>query len=274
MALASNASKDVRAMKTMDISAISTLTHSLESLEQADNHLLVLGNILQATLEPQTILELFAREASAILPIRSLSFSSPHYHMAYDFGVKTRHSCQYTMELKGEPLGTITLTKDKRFSKAELSLLENLLCILIYPLRNAFLYRQALQEAKKDALTGLNNRAALDETLLREVKLAQRHDDKTLSLIVLDIDHFKNINDTHGHATGDCLIRACADIIQTSIRSIDFAFRPYTSGVAQPGCSGNAIVPLWRRRICHRTQRYQPQRRQKGCREDTQDSRH
>lgn len=226
MSVASRASNtNVSAMSIVDASATNTLSHSLKSLQAADNHLLMLGNMLQSSLEPETILELFAQETSSILAYNSLAYTNPKFDIEYQFGDTARHSCEYTLDIQGNPLGHITLTRSKRFTKADLTRLENLLCILIYPLHNALRYHQALLDAKRDSLTGLRNRAALDETLVREVKLAQRHDDKSLSLIVLDIDHFKGINDSYGHATGDCLIRACADIIQATIRSIDIAFR-------------------------------------------------
>ncbi|MBI5039738.1 MAG: GGDEF domain-containing protein, partial [Gammaproteobacteria bacterium] len=101
---------------------------------------------------------------------------------------------------------------------------EKLLCCLLYPLRNALLYRDALALAQKDALTGICNRAALDESLHAEVNLAGRHR-TPLSIVVFDIDHFKSINDRHGHSQGDIAIKAVVESAQHCARSTDMLFR-------------------------------------------------
>ena len=95
---------------------------------------------------------------------------------------------------------------------------------MIYPLRNALLYREALRSAHRDPLTGLNNRRCLQETLRRETELAHRHGNP-LSLIVLDIDHFKAVNDRHGHDVGDLALRAVAQCAAGCVRGSDMLFR-------------------------------------------------
>lgn len=75
-----------------------------------------------------------------------------------------------------------------------------------------------------DKLTGIFNRRKLDEILHLEIEKAKRYD-KTLSLIIIDIDHFKRVNDTYGHQTGDSVLRSVSQILQTNIRKIDFLGR-------------------------------------------------
>jgi len=76
----------------------------------------------------------------------------------------------------------------------------------------------------KDPLTGVNNRAAMDSTLSRELELARRH--KTpLTLVTLDIDKFKRINDTHGHLAGDHVLKNVVNTVAECIRSSDILFR-------------------------------------------------
>lgn len=79
-------------------------------------------------------------------------------------------------------------------------------------------------EGGHDALTGTLNRRFLDMVLAREVGLARKRR-KQLSVAILDIDHFKMINDRFGHAAGDAALRHCAAIIAETARAGDFVFR-------------------------------------------------
>jgi len=80
------------------------------------------------------------------------------------------------------------------------------------------------QNAQMDALTSLHNRRWLDEMLARLSERC-RYDDTPLSLIMLDVDHFKAYNDTHGHLAGDCALQAIADVIRANLRPTDAAAR-------------------------------------------------
>ncbi len=70
-------------------------------------------------------------------------------------------------------LGQLTFTRRKRFSAPETRLLEDLLCSLVYPLRNALLYHAALKAAFMCPLTGVNNRATMSTTFNREIEMAR-----------------------------------------------------------------------------------------------------
>jgi len=121
-------------------------------------------------------------------------------------------------------LGEVTFSRRKRFSEAELSNIESLLGSLIFPLRNALKYRSAVQSALRDPLTGTGNRIALDNALAREKSLADRYD-QPLSLLTIDIDHFKRINDNFGHSSGDEVLREVARGIVAVTRQTDMTFR-------------------------------------------------
>ncbi|HZX33306.1 MAG TPA: diguanylate cyclase [Rhodocyclaceae bacterium] len=83
----------------------------------------------------------------------------------------------------------------------------------------------ALQEqAIRDSLTGLFNRRYLDETLEREVARSRR-EGSPLSLVLMDIDHFKRINDTYGHHAGDLALKAVADLLLSDVRAEDVVCR-------------------------------------------------
>jgi diguanylate cyclase (GGDEF)-like protein len=83
---------------------------------------------------------------------------------------------------------------------------------------------ELLRLAVTDSLTGLNNRRHFMEALRRECQRAQRYQRK-LSLLILDIDHFKQINDTHGHPAGDAVLLGFAKLIANSVRRTDLVAR-------------------------------------------------
>jgi diguanylate cyclase (GGDEF)-like protein len=80
------------------------------------------------------------------------------------------------------------------------------------------------EQAIRDPLTGLHNRRYLDETLPRELARAKR-EGYPLSIIMVDLDRFKQVNDTYGHPAGDEVIKALSAILKTGTREGDVACR-------------------------------------------------
>lgn len=179
---------------------------------------------LQVSLEADRILAVFFREIQQLLPVAYLAYYHAGADLRLEFGEAARHSADYRLTHASEYLGEISFRRARRFSEVELSQLESLMACLLYPLRNALLYRAAVQSALRDALTGTGNRIAMDQTLGREVEVARRHL-LPLSILMLDLDHFKQINDEHGHSVGDDALRAVATALKNSLRNVDMVFR-------------------------------------------------
>lgn len=78
--------------------------------------------------------------------------------------------------------------------------------------------------ATTDALTGLANRRSLYTQLEREFARAKRYG-RAMSAVMIDVDHFKQVNDNHGHPVGDRVLRVIGDVLRASIRTSDFAGR-------------------------------------------------
>jgi diguanylate cyclase (GGDEF)-like protein len=89
---------------------------------------------------------------------------------------------------------------------------------------NARRFREARQLADLDALTGLHNRRYFHETLTREVARAHRYE-RSLALVVFDLDDFKAINDRIGHLAGDAVLAEASDRVREVVRSADVACR-------------------------------------------------
>jgi diguanylate cyclase (GGDEF)-like protein len=87
--------------------------------------------------------------------------------------------------------------------------------------RRAFLLeQQMIRDARTDALTGVANRRAIDERATHELKRAERSG-APIAVIIGDIDHFKKVNDRHGHYVGDGALRTVADALRGVMRQID-----------------------------------------------------
>ena len=81
-----------------------------------------------------------------------------------------------------------------------------------------------MSEARTDALTGLPNRRALDEDLARQVA-AWRRQRRPLSILMIDVDHFKRFNDTYGHQAGDAVLQQVAGLLRRTMREADLVGR-------------------------------------------------
>ena len=106
------------------------------------------------------------------------------------------------------------------------------LCFIIYDVTDVAVSRIELESmngrlkqlTKTDFLTQLFNRGHWEENLIQEFKRLQRYQHKS-TLLMCDIDHFKRINDTYGHAAGDVVIQAIADAVRQNLRTTDIAGR-------------------------------------------------
>ncbi|MWV14251.1 diguanylate cyclase [Pseudomonas sp. R-28-1W-6] len=183
-----------------------------------------LGLQLQTSLEVDRILKLFFREVQRLVPLHALSYQLAACDLRLELGERASHSAGYRLSHEGEYLGELVFRRNQRFSEDELGQLESLLASLLFPLRNALLYRAALQTALRDPLTDTGNRIAMNQSLQREIDLARRSL-QPLSALMLDIDHFKRINDQYGHITGDEVLKAVAGALKHSLRNIDMVFR-------------------------------------------------
>ncbi len=119
-------------------------------------------------------------------------------------------------------------------------------------------WQQAMVDAlvdlsSRDALTGLANRRAFELAVAREVDRVARSGEPAL-LLTLDIDHFKRVNDTHGHAAGDQVIRAVGNALVDSVRPMDLVARVGGEefAIILPNCAstfGQTVAERMRRRV-------------------------
>lgn len=185
---------------------------------------LQLATILQTTLDLESLLQLFYEEIADNLKITGLVYRNEENDIQAELGVRAPVHCSYQLTTPESSIGELEFFLEQTPRESLLKLLEISIGSLLYPLRNALSYRDVLQTALTDQLTGAGNRAALDSTLKREINLSKRHQ-QPLSLLAIDIDWFKNINDTYGHQAGDEILQHLVGTIAKPSRSTDQTFR-------------------------------------------------
>jgi diguanylate cyclase (GGDEF)-like protein len=116
------------------------------------------------------------------------------------------------------------LREGSRIERRVVSILERFASQGSLALRNAWLLEQLQKVASTDGLTGIANRRAFDMVLERELARAARNG-APVSLVMLDIDNFKELNDNHGHQRGDDVLRAVAAALAKECREYDTAAR-------------------------------------------------
>lgn len=184
----------------------------------------LLSNQLQSTLDVQDILMMFFKISQRMISYDSLTYKHESQSVAVELGVLQKHRVAYNLNYQGEYLGNIVFSRGRSFTEQELGDFESIIASLIFPLRNGLLYAAALQSALKDPLTGAGNRISMQQTLQRDIDTAQRHK-QPLSVLMIDIDYFKRINDCYGHSAGDLVLVEIAQAIQMQLRSTDALFR-------------------------------------------------
>lgn len=143
------------------------------------------------------------------------------------------------MFAEAQPIGVLVVEHaDGRIERRLVSMLVQFASHAALAMRNAWLAEQVQRMADTDAVTGLANRRTFSRALEREVSRASRRREP-LSLAMIDIDHFKSINDEHGHPTGDEVLRRVAAALKTECRGFDIAARygGEEFAVVLPDCS-------------------------------------
>lgn len=122
---------------------------------------------------------------------------------------------------KGAVMGVVSVVRPGRaFDDGERELFSYLVRQAAVSLENVGLHQTVERQAVTDELTGLANRRQFQDTLAREIERARRFE-APLSLLMLDLDDFKSVNDTYGHQTGDVVLREVGRIVRESSREID-----------------------------------------------------
>lgn len=183
----------------------------------------------------------------------ALKRGKPHFNKTGIAALRCEHQSsgmtEYEMPMmaRGEVYGLLTIHadgEDAAHRLAEVAPLAGAVAdAMSLALSNIALREKLRTQALRDPLTGLYNRRYMEDVLERFVSLAKRNG-SMISAIMIDLDHFKLINDEHGHAMGDAILREAAAAICGGIRSSDVACRYGGEElvVIMPDCTLNEAV--------------------------------
>ncbi|HEX6547287.1 MAG TPA: sensor domain-containing diguanylate cyclase [Candidatus Dormibacteraeota bacterium] len=145
---------------------------------------------------------------------------------ALDSGGHPSHVLLVPVRRAGQLMGAIEiyLLNDPIVPRRLLDLLQGIAAQAATAIRHAQIYREQEESSLTDELTRLPNRRYLGQRFLQERQRARRGH-RPLGVLMLDIDHFKTINDTYGHLVGDAVLAELATIIRAAIRDSDVAAR-------------------------------------------------
>ena len=177
-----------------------------------------------------------AREAASSLQLqRAASSLSQIHHVASHVGEQTEAFAQELSAIGSGLSATRDDVDDEEFHRSLLDALQRMTTAKDQLQQQLLAAESKLQtqatqiethmaEARTDALTGLANRRAFDDEMRRRMQEFQRKN-STTSVMLVDVDHFKKFNDTHGHQAGDEVLRGVAKVLYSSMREMDVVCR-------------------------------------------------
>ncbi|GGP45891.1 diguanylate cyclase [Shewanella algicola] len=176
---------------------------------------------LHGSLDPRTVFACFGKILGQHLPIKGLQLTLDKQKFVWGrhYGIEL----QRTVADKQDQFNMIYQLATP-LSTAQLNTLSRLEEILIQPLNNALKYQSMSTQAMFDSLTGLGNRYYYNQAIVTALARANRYQGQ-VSLVVIDLDKFKQLNDIHGHKAGDYVLVGFAELINEAIRNTDQAFR-------------------------------------------------
>lgn len=147
----------------------------------------------------------------------------PHYLASF---VETRSEMCVPLIFFGEKLGVLMLesANPHNFTQEDVPPLESVADICAGAIQNAHYFEKAQQLAYIDGLTGIYNRRYFEMQIATEIERASRYDGR-LAIIMIDIDHFKRLNDEFGHLLGDEVLRQVSAVFGQQLRKVDVVCR-------------------------------------------------
>jgi diguanylate cyclase (GGDEF)-like protein len=179
---------------------------------------------LHHSLDPQAVLGAFFDELQPRLKLHGISCRFDVDAGAIELGQASDCLVVYSLSSETELAGEVTISRAAVFDATEIAYLEAAVALLRPALRNALRYRAAVAASRLDPITGLGNRAALEESLGKQLHALQRHE-QPLALALLEFGELAAIGESAGVRVGEQTVTAVAEVLSRYTRRSDSAFR-------------------------------------------------
>ncbi|WP_133406397.1 GGDEF domain-containing protein [Parashewanella tropica] len=176
---------------------------------------------LHASLEPRQVFANYGKAVEQFLPIVGMNLQLPEHHFHY--GVNQGQIFKRHFQFQ-QQAAEVNYRLTSTLTPKQLSLLLQFEELLKQPLENALKHHDISNQALLDSLTNLGNRRYYEKVLATRIACFNRTGDP-LSLVILDLDKLKYINDTFGHQFGDVVLAEFAKLLKNTVRDTDHTFR-------------------------------------------------
>lgn len=178
-----------------------------------------LGTLLVLADEPQVI----GRDPSADLALPDPGISSRHLRL---FRMGTQHFVEDLRSTNGTFLNGVRITDIHPLRDGDRMHIGRTTVIgfRVHSTSEVAAIKRLYESSVVDALTGVYNRRHFEDRLVAEAAYSSRHN-SALALLLLDVDHFKRVNDTHGHPAGDAVLRHLGELLRRQVRAEDIPCR-------------------------------------------------
>lgn len=179
---------------------------------------------LQTSLNVEELLSFFQDSIPHEMGLQSVHFTPVFHSNLPSKKAFSGHKQNLKLYTGNDYIGQLQLRFLKEPESSSSEILESAARLLAFPLRHALEFQEAIRHSEQDTLTGLKNRNAMNHAIMKASDGAKRYG-FPISILMLDIDYFKRINDTYGHLVGDKVLQRLAEVVQQSCRLADQAFR-------------------------------------------------
>ena len=176
-----------------------------------------------------TILQLIQDELKNDCPVDGVSLFHPTLNQQWSSvdldQVGTQKSISIDLEGTGSPsVGVLSVYSDQPMEMVAAQGMQTVIQQALIPLQHMIDKATVEQLIYVDPLCGCGNRRAMEDFMDRQWSTSNRHDEP-LSVVMVDIDHFKDVNDSYGHASGDAVLKSVAQTLMETVRKGDRVFR-------------------------------------------------